>query len=118
MIEVNDPYSEALLGTFKISVGNGVQQSARDMAISQASNTAAIIQSVYGPKANYFPIMSPMLEAMGHNPSDIIQDPMAQQPNQQIKQDAGGVVEQIPRQMVAAQQGGAFGTADQPNQNS
>jgi hypothetical protein len=120
MVDVADPYSEALLGTFKITVGNGVQQSARDMEISQASNTAAIIQSVYGPQANYYPILAPMLEAMGLNPSEIIQDPAAQQQNQQVQQDAGGVggQSQIPPQQVSAVQGGQFGTADQPNQNT
>ena len=120
MISVADPYVEALTGSFKIKVGNGVQQSARDIAISQASNTAAIVQSVYGNQANFYPIMAPMLEAMGLNPSDIIQDPTAQQPNQQIQQDAGGQdgQSQIPRQQVAAVQGGAFGSADQPNQNT
>jgi len=110
MVSVADPYTEALTGTFNISVGNGVQQTVRDIAISQASNTAAIIQSVYGQNANFFPIISPMLEALGLNPSDIIQDPTADQQNRQIGQDAGGVggQNQIPVQQNAAVQGGAL----------
>jgi len=110
LVQVSDPYVEALTGKFKISVGNGVQQTVRDIAISQASNTAAIVQSVYGQNANFFPIVAPMLEALGLNPSDIIQDPTAQQQNQQIQQDAGGVggQQQIPVQQNAAVQGGAL----------
>jgi len=113
MIEVADPYTEALTGSYSVTVRNGVQQSARDIQISQASNTAAIVQSVYGPQANFFPIIAPMLEALGLNPSEIIQDPTAQQQNQQIQQDAGGVggQSQIPPQQNAAVQGGQFGSS-------
>jgi len=119
MIQVADPYTEALTGSYKVKVGNGVQQAARDIEISQASNTAAVVQSVYGENANFYPIMAPMLEALGLNPSEIIQDPTAQQQNQQIQADAGGVdgQQQIPPQQVAAVQGGQFGSPTE-NQNT
>lgn len=108
-IESADPYFEALTGKFSVKVGNGVQQAARDMAISQASNTAAIIQSVYGPQANYYDILAPMLEQLGYSPNSILQSPQGQQ-NQLVEQDLGGVQEQIPPQQVAAVQGGQFGS--------
>jgi len=73
---VDDAYSEALRGDFRVSVGRGALQSSVDTAISNASNTAAITQSVYGPAANYYPIMAPIYEAMGLKPEDIIPNPV------------------------------------------
>ena len=53
-----------------------------------------------------------MLESLGLNPSEIIQDPTAKQSNKQIQKDAGGVdgQSQIPVQQNAAVQGGQFGS--------
>jgi hypothetical protein len=75
-VVVDDPYTAAVTGDFRVSVGSGALQSSVDMAISNASNVAAITQSVYGPAANYYPIMQPIYEAMGLKPDDIIPNPV------------------------------------------
>lgn len=72
---VEDPYFEAITGEYRVSVGRGALQSSVDLAISNASNAAAITQSIYGQFANYYELMSPIYEAMGLNPESIIPDP-------------------------------------------
>jgi len=90
-IQVEDAYIEAIKGAYKVTVGAGAQQIAKDVSISQASNMAAVLQSVYGPQANYYPIMAPMLESNGLDPETILQNPQQQTPNTQVQDDAGGV---------------------------
>ena len=110
-VVVEDAYSEALRGDFRVTVGNGALQSSIDMAISNASNTAAITQSVYGAEANYFPIMSPIYEAQGMNPEDIIPNPMEQQMQPHPSQmDMGGVAgaDNLSVQPNVQLSGGAF----------
>ena len=88
-IDVEDPYTEALMGDYRISVGAGAHQASKDLAISNASNIAAIVQSVYGPAARYNAIMKPMLVANGYNPDEILPAPQGQP--QLAPQDAGGM---------------------------
>ncbi|MCK5613895.1 hypothetical protein KAR91_69175, partial [Candidatus Pacearchaeota archaeon] len=54
-----------------------------------ASNIAAIIQSIYGPAAQYNEIMRPMLEDNGYNPDNILPAPQGQP--QLAPQDLGGM---------------------------
>jgi len=111
-IEVEDAYLEALKGDYRISVGSGAHQAARDLAISNASNIAAIVQSVYGPNANYAPIMKPMLEENGLNPDDIIPQPDGGRidPNSPAFTDLGGVqgTDRLQVQPNVQLTGGAF----------
>lgn len=86
---VEDPYQEALTGDFRVKVGAGAHQAAKDIAISNASNIAAIIQSIYGPAAQYNEIMRPMLEDNGYNPDNILPAPQGQP--QLAPQDLGGM---------------------------
>lgn len=110
-IEVEDAYAEALTGDFRITVGAGAAQAVKDLHISNAVNIAATLQSIYGPQANYFPIMSPMLEANGFKAEDIIQDPRAEQPTAPTEQDAGGFNQEgspLTAQPTAVLNGGGF----------
>lgn len=111
-IDVEDAYLEALRGDYRISVGSGAHQAARDLAISNASNIAAIVQSVYGPNANYNPIMKPMLEENGLNPDDIIPQQRGGQvdPNSPAFTDLGGVegTDRLQVQPNVQLTGGAF----------
>ena len=104
-----DAYSEAMTGDFRIKVGTGTHQSMKDLAISNASNMAAVLQAVYGPAAQYNPIMKPMLEENGFNPDDILPPPQGQPAQQQ--QDMGGVMGQnnLTIQPNVQMTGGAFG---------
>lgn len=112
-IVVDDPYSEALTGDFRIKVGAGAHQAAKDLSISNASNMAAIIQSVYGPEAQYNPIMAPMLEQNGLNPEEILPAPQGQP--QLAAQDAGGVAgaDNLTAQPNVQLSGGGFATGQQ-----
>jgi hypothetical protein len=88
----DDPYAEAVQGNYLVSVGGGAQQSARDMALSNASNLAAILQSVYGPAANYRPLFKDAIEMQGINFDEVLPDPNQQQQQQNpAMQDMGGV---------------------------
>jgi len=117
-VQVEDPYMEAIRGDFRVSVGTGAAQSAIDMAISNASNMAAITQSVYGPAANYHPLMAPMYEAMGLNVDEIIPDPAnGIDPLHPAGMDMGGMMGQdnLTVQPNVQLSGGAFpggGTSD------
>ena len=104
-------YMEAIKGAYKVTVGAGAQQASKDLSISNASNMAAIVQSVYGPQANYYPILAPMMEANGLNPEEILQNPNQQVPNQQVQQDAGGQdgKDNLTVQPNVALSGGQFG---------
>lgn len=108
-IQVEDPYQEALTGDFRIKVGAGAHQAAKDLSISNASNMAAIIQAVYGPAAQYNPIMAPMLEDNGLNPEEILPAPQGQP--QLAAQDAGGEAgeDNLTVQPNVALSGGQFG---------
>lgn len=112
-IESADPFKEAVTGDFRVRVGAGQHQAAIDLQISNASNTAAIIQSIYGNAANYHEIIAPMLEAQGFNPDEVIPNPKEQlDPNSPILKDAGGVqdnVAPLTPQPVVQLQGGQFG---------
>ena len=88
-IVVEDAYMEAVTGDYRIKVGAGAHQAAKDLSISNAANIAAIIQSVYGPAAQYNKIMEPMLSENGYNPDDILPAPQGQP--QTAPQDAGGM---------------------------
>jgi hypothetical protein len=87
----DDPYAEAVQGNYLVSVGGGAQQSARDMALSNASNLAAILQSVYGPAANYRPLFKDAIEMQGINFDEVLPDPNQQQQQNPAMQDMGGV---------------------------
>ena len=111
-LAVEDPYAEALTGDFRITVGAGASQAVKDLAISNAVNMAATLQSIYGPQANYFPIMAPMLEANGFKAEDIIQDPTAESQTAPVGMDAGGTATEstpLTVQPNVALSGGQFG---------
>jgi len=112
-IDTQDAFQEAITGDYRIKVGSGQHQAAIDLKISNSSNTAAIVQSVYGPAANYHEIISPMLEAQGFNPDEIIPNPKEQlDPNSPIVNDMGGIQDgaaPLTPQPVAQLNGGQFG---------
>jgi len=111
-VVVPDAYREALSGSYRVTVGSGAGQAVKDLSISNASNMAAIIQSVYGAQANYHPIMKPMLEANGLPADMIIQDPQEQQQAHPSEQDAGGTAtnpQNLTVQPNVQMSGGQFG---------
>jgi len=114
-IEVEDPYFEALTGEYQIIVGSGALQAEKDAAISNAANIAAILQSVYGPNANYYPIMSKVLEAMDLSPDDVIPDPKKEQEMAQNPafSDLGGLQgeDNLTVQPNVQMSGGQFGSS-------
>jgi len=108
-----DPYQEALTGDFSITVGAGAMQAARDLALSNAANLAAIIQSVYGPNANYHPILKQAIEMQGINIDEVIADPrQGPQPSDLANSDLGGMAGQdnLTVQPNVQMSGGQFGS--------
>lgn len=116
--DVVDPYEEALKGEFLISVGAGAMQAARDTAISNAANTIALIQSAYGPNANYQPLFKAALEMQGYNIDEIIPNPQGQMsPEEPAFNDLGGVSgeDNLTVQPNVQLSGGQFGASPQGN---
>lgn len=74
---VIDALGEASKGNFVYNVYSGSEQSDLNNAISNATNIIAIVQQVYGPNANYFPLMQKLLATGGFDPATIIPDPHA-----------------------------------------
>lgn len=107
-VVVADPYQEALTGDYRISVGAGAHQAAKDLSISNTSNIAAIVQSVYGEAAQYNKIFEPMLEANGFKPEEILPAPQGQPQIAPI--DAGGAAgeDNLTVQPNVALSGGQF----------
>lgn len=77
-ISADDPFRDSM-GKFKIMIGSGAMQSQRDAVMSNVSNLVALVQSTYGPNANYKPLVSKVLETQGFKVDEIIPDPNEQQ---------------------------------------
>ena len=114
-IQAVDPYREAL-GKFKLMIGSGAMQSQRDAVMANVSNLVALVQSTYGPNANYKPLVGKVLETQGFKVDEVIPDPNEQQ--HPAFGDLGGVEGTgALGQQQQAMMGGQFGSvATEDNQ--
>jgi len=77
-------------GKFKINVFAGSQQQEFATVFSNVSNMIGLIQTLYGPNANYRPLIEKAIEALGFDPDQIIPHVDQRMPNV-AAQDLGGV---------------------------
>jgi hypothetical protein len=87
-----DPYLLATEGDFVYNVYASATQNELTNIISNNSNIMGIIQTAYGPNANYKPFVDDIVEMAGYDPETIIPSPQQQGavPDPSIA-DAGGV---------------------------
>jgi len=87
-----DPVHAATSGDFIYNVFASSTQNELANEISNASNLMGLIQTTYGPNANYKPLVDKVLEVAGYDPDSIIPNPLHQGDMQNpASQDMGGV---------------------------
>jgi len=105
-----DPYLAAVSGDFIYNAFASATQNDIAKALANTSNIMGIVQTAYGPNANYRPMLADLLEVAGYDPDVIIPSQQALQqgmPNTP-EQDMGGVQpDPQPIQPRSAFQGGA-----------
>lgn len=89
-----DPVYEATNGQFDINVFASSAQAEFAAKLSNISNVIGMIQTTYGPNANYKPLVDQVVELLGLDPDAIIPDPVEQQLPNQAALDMGGVMPQ------------------------
>lgn len=73
-----DPTLLATEGDFIYNVYSSASNDELSQVMSMNSNIMGLIQTVYGPNANYKPLVDEILEIAGHDPDSIIPNPMSQ----------------------------------------
>jgi len=87
-----DPYLAATQGDFTYNVFSSSSQNELANALTNASNLMGMIQTTYGPNANYKPLVDSVLEVAGYDPDSIIPNPAHQGAMvNPAQQDMGGV---------------------------
>lgn len=86
-----DPVYEATKGQFKINVFASATQTEFAAQLSNISNTLGVLQTLYGPNANYKPLIDPLIELLGHDPDSIVPNPLDHGVPDMSQLDMGGV---------------------------
>jgi len=87
-----DPVLVATQGDFTYNVYASALQSELSNELGMTSNIMGVVQTAYGPNANYKPLIDKLLELAGHDPDSIIPNPQQQGLMQDPTQaDKGGV---------------------------
>jgi len=87
-----DPVLAATEGDFIYNVYASAAQNDLANALANASNITGLIQTLYGPNANYKPFVDELIELAGHDPDAIIPNPVLDGfMANQAQQDMGGV---------------------------
>ena len=105
-----DPTEEATRGQIKLNVFAGSDQNEFATQLSNVSNVLGMIQTLYGPQANYKPLVDKVVGLLGLDPDSIIPDPFQMNQPNVAALDQGGVNPQgAPSVQPRAQfQGGAM----------
>lgn len=86
-----DPTLAATQGVFKYNVYASAAMNDLQNKLSLNSNIMGMIQTTYGPNANYRPFVADVVELAGYDPDEIIPNPMVQGLPDVAQQDPGGV---------------------------
>ena len=86
-----DPFIAATQGDFDYNVFASSEQNDVANTLSTISNIAGLIQTIYGPNANFKPMIDSLLEKAGYDPDSIIPNPMQQGMPNMAALDPGGV---------------------------
>jgi len=87
-----DPVIAATEGEFTYNVYASASNNELSNELAMTSNIMGVVQTAYGPNANYKPLIDKLLELAGHDPDSIIPQPQQQGLMQDPAQtDPGGV---------------------------
>ena len=86
-----DPFLAATQGEFDYNVFASSEQNDIANSLSNISNIAGLIQTIYGPNANFKPMIDTLVEKAGYDPDLIIPNPMEQNMPNMAQMDMGGV---------------------------